>query len=62
MQVTLVGVVCCPEDTHTPLTYLLNSHRRAGEEVQQDQITGKASLKHRELATHQEKRAGSDIH
>lgn len=44
MQVTLDGVLCCPEDTHTPLTYLLISHRRAYEEVWQDQITGKASL------------------
>lgn len=47
MQVTLDGVLCCPEDTHTPLTYPLISHRGADEGVRQDQTTGKASLQTR---------------
>lgn len=45
MQATLDVVLHCPEDTYTPMTYLLVSHRKAAEEVWQVQTTGKASPK-----------------
>lgn len=45
MQVTLEVVLHCPEDTYTPMTYLLIPHRKAAEEVWQVQITGKARPK-----------------
>lgn len=45
MQVTLDRVLHGPEDTPTPMTYLLISHRKAAEEAWQVQITGKGSLK-----------------
>lgn len=33
MQVTLDVVLHCPEDTYTPMTYPLISHRKAAEAV-----------------------------
>lgn len=45
MQATLDVVLHCPEDTYTPMTYPLVSHRKAAEEVWQVQTTGKASPK-----------------
>lgn len=43
MQVTSDVVLHCPEDTYTPMTYPLISHRKAAEAAWRVQTPGKAS-------------------